>query len=169
MLKVLGEKQDMAKTFMWDVRVLRIVAILWIFGCIAGVAHAEEKDDYQTVTIQVALRYGYFDACTCAPARVHYPLRLTANPTQPDPWLAFDKVQHVTFGFLATVGSQYTLVNKADWSERRALPVSMAASALLGISKELYDWRWSRSRFFSTRDLVADALGIALAAGFIAL
>ncbi|MFQ5571877.1 MAG: hypothetical protein ACE5G0_19535, partial [Rhodothermales bacterium] len=47
-----------------------------------------------------------------------------------DPWLGLDKVQHATFGFLWTLGSQYVLVNKIDVSERRALPFSLASSAL---------------------------------------
>lgn len=169
MLKKTGVICDMPNTIRFAVRLSRFVTILWIFVAYAGVAQADEKDDYQNVILRVAMQYGYFDACACQPARVHRLLRHPANPAQSDPWLAFDKVQHVAFGFLATVGSQYTFVNKAHYSEARALPLSMGMSALLGISKELYDWRWSRSRFFSTRDLVADAVGIALAAGFIRL
>lgn len=86
-----------------------------------------------------------------------------------DPWLAFDKVQHVTFSFLWTLGSQYTLVNKAAWSERRALPLSIGISVLVGVSKELYDWRVGSRRYFSRRDLIADAVGILFATGLIVL
>lgn len=90
------------------------------------------------------------------------------DPGRVDPWLGFDKVQHLTFSFLLTVGGQYTLVNKGAWAETRALPLSAAAAAAVGVAKEVYDARQPRS-FFSRRDLVADALGIALAAGFILL
>ena len=87
----------------------------------------------------------------------------------PDPWLGFDKAQHAAFSFLLTLGNQYTLVNKIDVSERRALPVSMTGTAVVGLAKEVYDRRWGRRRHFSYRDLVADAVGIVLAAGLIVL
>ena len=86
-----------------------------------------------------------------------------------EPWLAFDKVQHVTFGFLWTLGSQYVLVNKASFTEGRALPLSVGASSIVGLSKELYDWKWGPTRQFSQRDLFADAAGILLAVGLILL
>lgn len=86
-----------------------------------------------------------------------------------DPWLAFDKVQHLAFSFLWTLGSQYALVNKAGMSERAALPVSAGASAAVGFAKEYYDWRIGPHRYFSRRDLAADAVGILLAAGFVLL
>ncbi|RMH51845.1 MAG: hypothetical protein D6685_17100 [Bacteroidetes bacterium] len=86
-----------------------------------------------------------------------------------DRWLARDKALHVTFSALWTLSLQYALVNKANWSDRRALPVSAGVSGTIGLSKEWYDWRYSPTRYFSARDLVADAVGIALAAGFILL
>ncbi|GIV57138.1 MAG: hypothetical protein KatS3mg042_0051 [Rhodothermaceae bacterium] len=91
------------------------------------------------------------------------------KPPAPDRWLAFDKAQHLTFSFLGTLSSQYVLVNKAGWAERDALPASISMTAALGLGKELYDWRFGTRRQFSYRDLVADALGIALAAGLIVL
>ncbi|WP_457654513.1 hypothetical protein [Rhodocaloribacter sp.] len=90
-------------------------------------------------------------------------------PPAPDRRLGFDKVQHAAFSFLSVVGGQYTLVRKAGWSERQALPVSMGFGAALGLGKELYDWRIGPRRTFSRRDLAADAFGILLAAGFILL
>lgn len=86
----------------------------------------------------------------------------TAFTPAHDPWTGFDKVQHATFSFLWVLGSQYVLVNKADWGETRALPLSTGLSASLGIAKELYDWRLSDSRYFSRRDLVANFVGIAV-------
>ncbi len=96
-------------------------------------------------------------------------LRIALKGRPPDPWLGFDKAQHAAFSFLWTLGSQYTLVNKVDVSERRALPFSVGSGAVLGLAKEVYDRRWGRHRYFSYRDLVADAVGLALAAGLIAL
>ena len=81
--------------------------------------------------------------------------------------VSFDKVQHVTFGFLFTVGAQYALVDKADLSNKSALPLSIAGAALVGIGKEYYDWRYRPKREFSRTDLLADSIGILLAAGFI--
>lgn len=86
-----------------------------------------------------------------------------------DAWIGFDKVQHTTFSFLWTLGSQYTLVNKIDVSERQALPFSIGSSALAGLAKEVYDWKLSSQRYFSYRDVVANTFGIILAAGLIAL
>ena len=52
-------------------------------------------------------------------------LRLALKGRPPDRWLALDKVQHAAFSFLWTLSSQYTLVNKIEMSERRALPFSV--------------------------------------------
>lgn len=97
----------------------------------------------------------------------HWQRALKGRP--PDPWLGFDKAQHAAFSFLWTLGSQYTLVNKIDISERRALPFSMGSGAILGLAKEVYDARWGRRRYFSYRDLAANAVGLILAAGLIVL
>ena len=86
-----------------------------------------------------------------------------------DPWLGRDKAQHAAFSFLWTLSSQYTLVNKLDVSERRALPISAGSAMLLGLSKELYDAGNAPRNNFSYRDLAADAFGIALAIGLILL
>lgn len=90
------------------------------------------------------------------------------NDPERDPWLGFDKVQHLTFSFLWTLSSQYAFVNKFGASEPRALPLSLASGATIGLSKEWYDRRYG-SGLFSVRDLVADAVGLALAAGVILL
>lgn len=91
------------------------------------------------------------------------------RPAPRDRWLAEDKAKHLVVSFLWVLGTQYMLVNKADWSEGDALPLSVASGAAAGIAKEWYDWRISSSRYFSRRDLVADAVGLALAAGVILL
>lgn len=91
------------------------------------------------------------------------------DPQSEDRWLAFDKVQHLTFSFLWTLGTQYVVVNKGRISEHNALPLSISSSAAAGVSKELYDLRIGPSRYFSTKDLIADAVGILLATGLILL
>ena len=80
-----------------------------------------------------------------------------------------DKLLHVTFSFLWTLSSQYTLVSKAGLSERQALPVATATAAAVGLAKEVYDAEFDSGNRFSRRDLAADALGIGLAALLIAL
>lgn len=91
------------------------------------------------------------------------------NDRPRDRWLAFDKVQHLTVSFLWTLGTQYTLVNKASVRERRALPISIGSSGVAGIGKEYYDLKRGNHHHFSRRDLVADAVGILLATGLILL
>ena len=86
-----------------------------------------------------------------------------------DSWFGFDKVQHVSFSFLWTIGTQYVVVNKGRLSEPQALPISVSTSAALGLSKELYDLHRGPQRLFSYRDLVADGVGILLAVGLILL
>jgi uncharacterized protein YfiM (DUF2279 family) len=100
-------------------------------------------------------------------------LQETGRSTSPlhrqveDPWFGFDKVQHFTFSFLWTLGTQYVVVNKGKLSEARALPISISTSAAVGFSKELYDLQSGPQGFFSYRDLVANGLGILLATGLI--
>ncbi len=97
------------------------------------------------------------------------PLPPVAYAPAEDRWWARDKLQHLTFSFLWTLGTQYVLVEKAGRSNEAALPASAASGAAVGLSKELFDWRVGPSRRFSTRDLAADAAGILLAVGLIAL
>ena len=92
-----------------------------------------------------------------------------ASDRSADRWIARDKLRHVTFSFLWTLSAQYVLVDKADWSRRSALPAAAGSSAAVGLSKELFDWRIGPTSRFSTRDLTADAVGIALAVGVIVL
>jgi uncharacterized protein YfiM (DUF2279 family) len=93
---------------------------------------------------------------------------LRATRPSEDQWLAGDKAKHVAFSGLWTLSTQYVLVNKADWSEGDALPVSVASSATVGLAKELYDASRPAGTV-SGKDLVADAVGIGLAVGIILL
>lgn len=77
-------------------------------------------------------------------------------------WISYDKLQHVTFGFLFTVSAQYALTDKMRVSTARATPISAAAGLSVGLAKEVYDWQISPSRRFDGRDLVADLAGVAL-------
>lgn len=91
------------------------------------------------------------------------------RPASADRWWALDKAKHLTFSFLWTLSTQYVLTDKVGWSDRAALPAAAGSGAVVGLSKELFDWRVGPTDRFSTRDLVADAAGILLAASVIAL
>jgi uncharacterized protein YfiM (DUF2279 family) len=95
--------------------------------------------------------------------------RAATDAVPRDRWWAMDKAKHLGGSFLWTLSTQYVLVSKADVSELRALPWSVASGAAIGVAKEAYDWRRGPTRHFSWKDLAADALGVALAAGLIAL
>lgn len=101
------------------------------------------------------------------PCRPSHPSLRAARPSE-DRWLARDKAKHVVFSGLWTLSTQYVLVNKADWTEPDALPVSIASSATVGLAKELYDASRPTGTI-SGKDLVADAVGIGLAVGVILL
>jgi uncharacterized protein YfiM (DUF2279 family) len=125
--------------------------------------------------IRVAVLYGVREFTSAGSRSWKTPrsLRETRNRILPlegqveDEWIAMDKAKHVAFSFLWTLGTQYTAVNKGGLSEHRALPLSVTSGALIGLTKEYYDLRAGPTRFFSTRDLVADAVGIVLAVGVI--
>ena len=120
-------------------------------------ANSITADSLSATAVAFELRYGSLPHPAAVPA-----------PSSRDPWLARDKAQHVVFSGLWTLSTQYLLVNKADWSEGDALPVSIASSAVVSVAKELYDA--SRpAKTASGKDLVADAVGIRLAVGIILL
>jgi len=96
------------------------------------------------------------------------PTRPARRPPPRDRWWARDKARHVVFSGLWTLSAQYVLVQKADWSTGDALPVAIATSATVGLGKELYDASRIGGRA-SGKDLVANAVGIGLAVGVIAL
>lgn len=89
-----------------------------------------------------------------------------ANRT--DPWVGRDKALHVAGSALWTLSTQYVLVNKAGWTEDDALPAAIASAATVGLTKEIVDTT-RPSGTASGRDLAANAVGIALAAGLIVL
>jgi hypothetical protein len=93
---------------------------------------------------------------------------LSSSPARKDRWWARDKAVHLVGSMLWTLSTQYVLVSKTTWTEGDALPVSVASGAAVGVTKELYDAN-RPSGTASVRDLVADAVGIGLAAGVIAL
>ena len=80
-----------------------------------------------------------------------------------DKWFAIDKLQHFSYSCLVSLGCQYILVNKNSNTEEESLPISSALSFSAGLLKELNDNR-GKNGFFSWKDMVANAAGIAVAA-----
>ena len=100
--------------------------------------------------------------------------RETPPPIRPDtaladPWLGRDKVLHASASFLLTLSAQYVLTSKLDTDADTAVPIAAGAAFSLGLTKEFADSRRPVNPLFSTRDLVADAVGVALAVGLILL
>lgn len=78
-----------------------------------------------------------------------------------DSWLAKDKADHLMLSAALTAAQYYALHREANMSSRRSLQTAVAGTALIGVAKEIYD-ATARKRFASKKDLIADALGIAL-------
>jgi uncharacterized protein YfiM (DUF2279 family) len=99
------------------------------------------------------------------------PVAVSVAPrdTLRDPWLGRDKVLHAAGSFLLTLSAQYVLTSKLDTSEDGALPIAAGTALSLGLAKEVADSRRAVRPLFSVRDLVADAVGVALAVGLILL
>lgn len=86
-----------------------------------------------------------------------------------DRWLGPDKALHLGASFLGTVSTQYVLTSKGGMSEDAALPISVSLVLSAGLVKELVDANRPHDPLFSWKDLTADAVGILLAIGLIAL
>ena len=90
------------------------------------------------------------------------------SPTPADPWLGRDKALHAGASLALTLGGTAVLTEAAGLDADRALPVAAGTALALGVMKELTDRRRDRSPLFSWRDLVADAVGVGLAAALVA-
>ena len=74
----------------------------------------------------------------------------------------FDKVQHVAFGCLWTLSSQYILENKSGFGEDKALSYAVGSAVSLGLAKELNDSQ-TRKKSFDWGDMLANGIGVAVA------
>ena len=111
------------------------------------------------------------EAAQMQPARAPSPSSplSTADSTLTDPWFGRDKALHAAGSFLLTLSAQYVLTAKLGASEGTALPIAAGTAFSLGLAKEVADSRRPVRPLFSTRDLAADAVGVALAVGLILL
>jgi uncharacterized protein YfiM (DUF2279 family) len=84
-------------------------------------------------------------------------------PPRADAWLAEDKLQHFGMSFAATA---FTYAGARTLLEPDAsLMVAGTTAFLAGIAKEIHDAR--AGRWFSFKDLVWDAAGVALGLTFV--
>ena len=79
-----------------------------------------------------------------------------------DSWFDFDKVRHTTFSFLLVLSVQYIAVNKFDFNEQKAFPISLLSTASIGLLKEIRDEK-KTDNHFCKRDLIANGIGLLLA------
>ncbi|MFN3597521.1 MAG: hypothetical protein ACK41D_09660 [Rubricoccaceae bacterium] len=98
-----------------------------------------------------------------AAAHAAAPVSLARRPPPDDPWLGQDKLLHAAGSFLIALSAQYVLTQKIGQRDALAFPVAAFGTFGLGLVKEVADSRRPVNPHFSTRDLVADAAGIALA------
>ncbi len=97
---------------------------------------------------------GMLVLCLCLSLRVGEPPR--------DPWFSEDKVMHFAASFAATAFAASTARSVGLDRGQSTLAGALAAGGV-GVWKEMEDQRRPEG-FFSTRDLVWDAAGIAAAA-----
>ena len=139
------------------IRPLRFAAAFVLLGLASAVAA-------QPADLRAALVFDHHADFAAQPAATRPP-----DTARADPWLGRDKVLHAGFSFLTTLSAQYVLESKLDTSRGGALPVAAGVVLGLGLAKEVADSRRPVAPLFSTRDLVADAVGVALAVGLILL
>jgi putative lipoprotein len=78
-----------------------------------------------------------------------------------DSWFGIDKLKHFFLSAFATSVS-FSALQAAGANRNTAMAGAIGASAALGISRELYNLRTTRT--FSLKDLTWDAIGTATAA-----
>jgi uncharacterized protein YfiM (DUF2279 family) len=81
------------------------------------------------------------------------------DQTPKDEWIAIDKLQHLSYSILVSLGCQYVLVNKLNYKEKEALTISSILSFSAGLAKEIQD---KKSSYFSKKDMIANFIGISM-------
>ena len=89
-------------------------------------------------------------------------LSIIKNQVSKDSWIGIDKIQHIMYSKFISLGVQYILVNKLDFSDNNALPISITSSFFAGLSKEVIDGK-SKKNIFSNKDMVANSMGLLIA------
>jgi uncharacterized protein YfiM (DUF2279 family) len=143
-------------------------------------AHAQERGAWRSVVLEPATpdagarrfssRNRFSPGLRETPARrARLDTSVAAGRRVEDRWRAMDKAKHTGASVLLVLGGQYVFEHKASLERDPALALSLASGAAVGVAKEWYD-RWlGPTRYFSVKDLVADALGLLLGAGVVLL
>ena len=151
-------------------RFLLKAALGWVLGCclLPGTSSSFAQPAAHSVVLKPAASEAGASGILQAPRETRsVPARLDSLPR--DRWLAMDKAKHLGGSFFITLGSQYVFEHKTALRRDPALALSLSTGSAIGLGKELYDRYLGPTRFFSVRDLVADALGLLLAAGVVLL
>lgn len=89
------------------------------------------------------------------------PSSAMAEKTQPDRWLALDKLQHLLISAHLSLYTYKVSLESYDNTPPTARAQAVGLVISIGIGKELMDRHKPDDRF-SYKDLIADALGIGL-------
>lgn len=147
---------------------LAVGLLLLIAG--AGVAVAQPPPSLQAAMLGATDGVAWTVPSTSpAPPLFSFSADPHADTTRHDPWIGRDKALHAGGSFLLTLSGQYVLTAKLSAPEGTALPIAAGTTLALGLAKEVMDSRRTVRPHFSTRDLLADAVGVALAVGLILL
>jgi uncharacterized protein YfiM (DUF2279 family) len=80
-----------------------------------------------------------------------------------DAWLDKDKADHLLASAFLTGAQYYALHRELERSHEQSLRIAIGGTLVIGLGKEIYD-HVSRKGTPSMKDVVADVLGIAVAA-----
>lgn len=109
----------------------------------------------------------------CNPARAQIQIEPRADssaiairPFAKDAWISKDKADHLIASAFLT-GAQYYLVHRElERAHEQSMAIAISSTLVIGLGKEVYD-HVSRKGTPSMKDVVADVLGIAVAAALL--
>ncbi len=86
-----------------------------------------------------------------------------SKPLAKDTWISKDKADHLLASAFLTGAQYYALHRELDWSHERSVSIAVSSTLVIGLGKEVYD-HLSRKGTPSVKDMIADVLGIGVAA-----
>ena len=97
---------------------------------------------------------------TIAPENRLFSATLPARPRRTgDRWIAWDKLWHFSASFVSIGAGYHLCANRLNITHRPSVGISIGGTLGLGTGKELLD-RYVHKRWFSWKDMAANALGI---------
>ncbi|NUO83835.1 hypothetical protein HUU05_27480 [candidate division KSB1 bacterium] len=109
-----------------------------------------------------------FFACNLAHAQSQVASEADTSVTLPRPfaqdaWISKDKADHLVASAFLTGAQYYLWHRELEHSHEQSLSVAIGTTIAIGLGKEIYD-HVSRKGTPSVKDMVADVLGIGVAA-----